>query len=228
MKVTRAGRAERELKPELLADINDYRGHPTVDTLVVAIFDLAGTFEIPAGFEHNPLDGQAERLRRDVGGGPPEADQDAGRHDEGKRVASSTQTVAECLEYWLEEYARHRVRDTTFASHKWLITKYLVPLFGKKKLTALRPTYGAACSTSRCASAAPRARTRRVRSVRRPSGRSGKAGHLGRTPRPSWVLGAALSCRRFAAGRRSQMARCVTSTVCCGRFFKTLCLRTRS
>ncbi|WP_329483422.1 site-specific integrase [Kribbella sp. NBC_01484] len=57
----------------------------------------------------------------------------------GKRVASSTQTVAEYLDYWLEEHARHRVRDTTFASYKWLITKYLVPLFGKKKLTTLRP-----------------------------------------------------------------------------------------
>ncbi|GAB3815031.1 tyrosine-type recombinase/integrase [Kribbella italica] len=57
----------------------------------------------------------------------------------GKRVASSSQTVAEYLEYWLEEHARHRVRDTTFASYKWLITKYLVPLFGKKKLTTLRP-----------------------------------------------------------------------------------------
>jgi integrase len=57
----------------------------------------------------------------------------------GKRVASSSQSVAEYLAYWLEEHARHRVRDTTFASYSWLVRMYLVPLFGKKKLTALRP-----------------------------------------------------------------------------------------
>ncbi|MEV4266377.1 site-specific integrase [Kribbella sp. NPDC049584] len=57
----------------------------------------------------------------------------------GKRVASSSQTVGEYLEYWLQEHARHRVRDTTYASYRWLVEKYLVPLFGKKKLTALRP-----------------------------------------------------------------------------------------
>ncbi|WP_410794050.1 tyrosine-type recombinase/integrase [Kribbella sp. C-35] len=57
----------------------------------------------------------------------------------GKRVASSSQTVGEYLEYWLQEHARHRVRDTTYASYRWLIEKYLGPLFGKRKLTALRP-----------------------------------------------------------------------------------------
>lgn len=57
----------------------------------------------------------------------------------GKRVASSSQTVGEYLTYWLQEHARHRVRDTTYASYEWLVRMYLVPLFGKKKLTALRP-----------------------------------------------------------------------------------------
>jgi integrase len=58
----------------------------------------------------------------------------------GKRVASSSQTVGEYLEYWLHEHARHRVRDTTYASYRWLIENYHIPLFGKKRLTALRPT----------------------------------------------------------------------------------------
>jgi integrase len=57
----------------------------------------------------------------------------------GKRVASSPQTVGEYLAYWLQEHARHRVRDTTFASYDWLTRTYLTPLFGNRKLTALRP-----------------------------------------------------------------------------------------
>jgi hypothetical protein len=53
VKVTAAGRAEKQIKPELLVDINDYRNHPKVNTLVAAVYDLAGTFENPAGFEHD-------------------------------------------------------------------------------------------------------------------------------------------------------------------------------
>jgi hypothetical protein len=53
IKVTRPGRGAREIKPELLVDINDYTGHPTVDTLVVAIYDLADTFDNPTGFEQD-------------------------------------------------------------------------------------------------------------------------------------------------------------------------------
>ncbi len=53
LKVTREGRGAREIKQEVLTDINDYEGHPGVDTLVVAIYDLADTFTNPAGFEHD-------------------------------------------------------------------------------------------------------------------------------------------------------------------------------
>jgi hypothetical protein len=51
VKVTRPGRGEREIKTEVLVDINDYRGHPRVSTFVVAIDDLAATFANPEGFE---------------------------------------------------------------------------------------------------------------------------------------------------------------------------------
>lgn len=53
VKVTATGRGEGPIKREILVDINDYREHPTVDTLVVAIYDFAGTFENSAGFEHD-------------------------------------------------------------------------------------------------------------------------------------------------------------------------------
>ena len=57
----------------------------------------------------------------------------------GKRVASTSQTVGEYMAYWLEEHARHRVRIGTLAGSPWLIRMYLTPLFGKRKLTGLRP-----------------------------------------------------------------------------------------
>lgn len=57
----------------------------------------------------------------------------------GKRVASSSMTVADYLTYWLHDIARHRVRTSTYVSYEKWIRLHLVPLFGKKKLTALRP-----------------------------------------------------------------------------------------
>lgn len=53
VKVTGPARGARAIKPEVLVDINDYRNHPTVDTLVVAVYDLADKIENPAGFEHD-------------------------------------------------------------------------------------------------------------------------------------------------------------------------------
>lgn len=51
IKVTRPGRGERQIKPELLMDIHDYQGHPGVRTVIFAIYDLAETFVNPSGFE---------------------------------------------------------------------------------------------------------------------------------------------------------------------------------
>jgi hypothetical protein len=53
VKATSPGRSEKQIKPELLTDINDYLGHPTVESLVIVIYDLANTFENPVGFEHD-------------------------------------------------------------------------------------------------------------------------------------------------------------------------------
>jgi integrase len=97
----------------------------------------------------------------------------------GKRVASSSQSVAEYLAYWLEEHARHRVRDTTYASYSWLVRMYLVPLFGKKKLTALRPNdirrgfFQLKQTCQCCAKGKDRAREERAEQLR--AQRAGKA-----------------------------------------------------
>lgn len=61
VKVTAASRGERQIKPELLVDINDYREHPRVETLVAVVYDLVGSFENPAGFEHD-LSGMRDGL----------------------------------------------------------------------------------------------------------------------------------------------------------------------
>ncbi len=53
VKVTRQGRGEKQIKPELLVDVNDYKEHPSVETLVILIYDLASTFRNPAGFEND-------------------------------------------------------------------------------------------------------------------------------------------------------------------------------
>jgi integrase len=57
----------------------------------------------------------------------------------GKRVATTAQTVGQYLTYWLTEHARHRVRPSTYQSYEVLVRLYLVPLFGHRKLTRLRP-----------------------------------------------------------------------------------------
>lgn len=53
VKVTRQGRGEKNVKKELLVDINDYRQHPSVHTLIAVVYDLADTFDNPAGFEED-------------------------------------------------------------------------------------------------------------------------------------------------------------------------------
>ena len=56
----------------------------------------------------------------------------------GRRVGSSSQTVAEYLTYWLNNVAKFRVRDTTYEGYEYLIRMYLVPVFGKYRLGRLQ------------------------------------------------------------------------------------------
>jgi hypothetical protein len=51
LKVTRPGRGEKEIKRELVVDFHDFGKHPDVDRVVAVVYDLAGTFKNPAGFE---------------------------------------------------------------------------------------------------------------------------------------------------------------------------------
>lgn len=53
VKVTAGGRSEKHIKQELLIDIYDYQQHPRVRTLIAVVYDLASTFNNPAGFERD-------------------------------------------------------------------------------------------------------------------------------------------------------------------------------
>jgi hypothetical protein len=53
VKVTRSGRAERQISPEIIVDQAAYSTHPDVDNLVAVVYDLEGTFTNAAGFERD-------------------------------------------------------------------------------------------------------------------------------------------------------------------------------
>lgn len=79
--------------------------------------------------------------RRDVGEKDAQAypnkalrEKDLGTFVEPSRVTSGT-----CLEKWLEEVARPRLRPKTYESYAWLIRKYALPTLGSRNLSALSP-----------------------------------------------------------------------------------------
>jgi len=56
----------------------------------------------------------------------------------GRRVGGSNETVGTYLIRWLEEIAKGRVRDTTYDGYEYLIRMYLVPEFGRFRMSKLR------------------------------------------------------------------------------------------
>ncbi|HET9872066.1 MAG TPA: site-specific integrase [Propionibacteriaceae bacterium] len=56
----------------------------------------------------------------------------------GRRVGGSAETMAEYLPRWLEDVAKARVRDTTYDGYEYLIRIYLVPEFGRYRLSRLQ------------------------------------------------------------------------------------------
>lgn len=61
-KVVSRGRRPKQIKREILEDINDYRGHEKVRTLIVVVYDLVGDLVNPSGFEAD-LSGIRDGLR---------------------------------------------------------------------------------------------------------------------------------------------------------------------
>src|SRR5579871_2971496 len=61
--------------------------------------------------------------------------------DRGTFVEQSRQTMAELLRYWLETYAQHRVRATTYDGYRGTITKHLIPGLGAIPVQKLTPAH---------------------------------------------------------------------------------------
>ena len=51
VKVTRPRRGEKQIKDEIIIDIENYQRHPLATTLIAVVYDLAGTFKNVGGFE---------------------------------------------------------------------------------------------------------------------------------------------------------------------------------
>jgi hypothetical protein len=51
VKVTKPGRGERDIRDEIIIDQRTYQMHPGAQRLIAVVYDLAGTFTNPAGFE---------------------------------------------------------------------------------------------------------------------------------------------------------------------------------
>lgn len=71
-----------------------------------------------------------------------EADAERTRVKEQQRkgipVESTTLTVAQYMQYWLDDIAKPNVRATTFSSYELLVRLYVVPGIGKHKLRTLQ------------------------------------------------------------------------------------------
>lgn len=96
----------------------------------------------------------------------------------GRRVADSKMTVTAYLTYWLDEVARHRMRDTTHQRRTDLFAKHVVPVVGKKRLTQLtgadlRRVYSRMRTVCRCC-ALGKDKAREERAARRRRARDGR------------------------------------------------------
>lgn len=61
--------------------------------------------------------------------------------ERGTAIEPSKTTVAEYLTYWLESYARHNTRLSTYASYESYTRSHLVPAFSSVLLARLTPTH---------------------------------------------------------------------------------------
>jgi hypothetical protein len=59
--------------------------------------------------------------------------------DRGTFVEKSQKTVADLLRYWLESYALHNVRDTTFDQYSNTINVHIIPCLGHVQLQKRTP-----------------------------------------------------------------------------------------
>jgi integrase len=109
----------------------------------------AGSWEIKFDAGRDPITGKRKTRYVTVKGGKKAAQQELRRLlstvDEGRFVEPSKMTLAQYLEQWLDEHARHRVSGKTFERYRELLRLHVVPVIGTRLLTRTEPLHIQSC-----------------------------------------------------------------------------------
>jgi integrase len=108
-----------------------------------------GSWEIKYDAGCDPATGKRRTRYMTVKGGKKAAQQELrrllGAVDEGRVVEPSKLTVAEYLERWLDEHAKHEVSAKTFERYSELLRLHATPVIGRRPLARLEPLHIQAC-----------------------------------------------------------------------------------
>ena len=111
-----------------------------------------GSWEIKFDAGRDPVTGKRKTRFVSVKGGKKAAQQELrrllGAVDEGRFVEPSKLTVAQYLERWLDEHAKHAVSGKTFERYGELLRLHAIPVIGRHPLTRLEPLHIQACHSA--------------------------------------------------------------------------------
>lgn len=104
-----------------------------------------GSWEVKFDLGRDPVTGRRKTRYITFRGGKKAAQQELrrllGTVDEGRFVEPSKLSVAEYLERWLEEHAKHNVSGKTFERYTELLRLHAIPVIGRHPLTRLEPLH---------------------------------------------------------------------------------------
>jgi hypothetical protein len=63
------------------------------------------------------------------------------QYERGELVISKKQTLASYLEFWLENYAKTKLRESTYANHEVEVRSRIIPALGHHELDKLTPLH---------------------------------------------------------------------------------------
>ena len=111
-----------------------------------------GSWEIKLDIARDPLSGARRTRYFTVKGGKKAAQAELRRLlatvDEGRFVETSRLTVAQYLEQWLADHARHRVSGKTFERYAELLRLHVVPVIGSQPLARTEPLHIQFCHSA--------------------------------------------------------------------------------
>jgi hypothetical protein len=108
-----------------------------------------GSWEIKFDAVTDPATGKRKARFVTVRGGKKDAQRELRRRlgalDEGRSGEPSKFTVAQYLEHWLDEHAKHKVSAKTFERYAEILRLHAVPVIGGHPLARLEPLHIQAC-----------------------------------------------------------------------------------